>query len=64
MKNSFQKRSISQRITVKDYLKAVKKADREIQLEQQVGWTATHKVHKSSKLYDRKAVNKHLPDEE
>ena len=39
------------RITAKDYLKAVKKADREIELTQQVGWKSTHKVHKSKKLH-------------
>jgi len=49
-----------QRITVKDYLKAVKKADREIQLEQQAGWVAVHKAHKNSKLYNRKVDKKHF----
>jgi len=42
------------RITIEDYIKAVKKADREIQLETSVGWTSTTKVHKSKKVYSRK----------
>lgn len=45
------------KITLKDYIKAVKKADREIQLETSAGWTSTTKVHKSKKIYDRKKTN-------
>ncbi len=36
---------------VKDFIKAVKIADREIGLGN--GFVATHKVHKSKKAYDR-----------
>lgn len=42
------------KITIQDYIKAVKKADREVQLETNVGFTAITKVHKSKKLYNRK----------
>ena len=48
------KKRNTKKISIKDYIKAVKKADREIQLEQSVGWSATTKVHKSKKAYDRK----------
>lgn len=42
------------RITVQDYIKAVKKADREIQIETSIGWTSNTKIHKSKKIYNRK----------
>nr|WP_297162140.1 hypothetical protein [uncultured Dysgonomonas sp.] len=42
------------RITIQDYIKAVKKADRESQLETNIGFTTITKVHKSKKLYTRK----------
>lgn len=42
------------KITIKEYIKAVKKADREIQLEINPGWTAINKIHKSKKIYNRK----------
>lgn len=38
----------------KDYIKACKKAEREIDLENSIGWSATHKVHKTNKDYKRK----------
>lgn len=44
----------NRKITIEDYIKAVKKADREIQLENSIGWSASTKVHKSKKIYDRK----------
>ncbi|QIK61336.1 hypothetical protein G7050_16405 [Dysgonomonas sp. HDW5A] len=46
------------KITIQDYIKAVKKADRETQLETNVGFTAITKVHKSKKLYNRKNSKK------
>ncbi|MBP1639581.1 MAG: hypothetical protein H6Q17_1164 [Bacteroidetes bacterium] len=46
------------RITAKDYIKAVKKANREIELVQQVGWKSTHKIHKNKKAYDRKSIKR------
>jgi len=42
------------KITVADYIKAVKKADREIQLSQSAGFVSKTKIHKSKKVYDRK----------
>jgi len=35
-------------------MKAVKKADREIQLSQSAGFVSQTKIHKSKKVYDRK----------
>lgn len=46
------------KITIQDYIKAVKKADRETQLETNVGFTAITKVHRSKKLYNRKNSKK------
>lgn len=37
-----------------DYIKAIKKADREIELENNPGFKSKTKVHKSDKDYDRK----------
>ena len=42
------------KITSADYIKAVKKADREIQLSQSAGFVSKTKIHKSKKVYDRK----------
>ncbi|MFV0469586.1 MAG: hypothetical protein ACK5MK_11750 [Dysgonomonas sp.] len=50
-------------ITVADYIKAVKKADRNIQLEKNNGWTAVNKIHKSKKTYTRKNNRKNYPEE-
>ena len=52
------------KITVDDYIKAVKKADREIQLEQHAGWQRSTAIHKNKKAYDRKNNKKHFTDEE
>lgn len=57
------KRKKTGKITIEDYIKAVKKVDREIQLENNVGWVATNKVHKSKKTYDRKNNKKNYLDE-
>lgn len=51
------------KITIEDYIKAVKKADREIQLKTSVGWASITKVHKSKKIYDRKSNKKNYSDE-
>ena len=37
-----------------DYLKAVKKADREIELENNPGFKSHTRIHRSKKLYTRK----------
>lgn len=42
------------KITIQEYVKAIKKADRETQLETNVGFAATTKVHTSKRLYNRK----------
>lgn len=52
------KKKTIRKVSVEDYIKAVKKADREIQLETSPGWTASNRIHKSSKLYDRKRDKK------
>lgn len=51
------------KISAADYIKAVKKADREAQLEQSAGWQRVTKVHKSKKVYDRKKYKKNTSDE-
>lgn len=60
MLDRMKKKKQYKKITIDDYIKAVKKADREIQLESAVGWTAATKVHKNKKLYDRKRDKKNL----
>lgn len=57
------KRKVKTKITLTDYIKAVKKADRETQLQQNAGWVRITKVHKSKKIYDRKAEKKKNKDE-
>lgn len=37
-------------------MKAVKKADREMELENSVGFKCTTRVHKSKKTYNRKRI--------
>lgn len=54
------KKNKKQTITVEDYIKAVKKADRELQLSSHPGWQRTTNVHKSKKTYNRKNFNKNL----
>ncbi len=39
-------------------MKAVKKADREIELSYNVGFKTITRIHKSKKVYDRKKMNK------
>lgn len=48
------KKKTTAKITIDDYIKAVKKADREIQLLQQAGWVRITSIHKSKKAYNRK----------
>lgn len=42
------------RITKEQIIKSRKKASRELDLEVNVGWVCTHKVHASQKDYNRK----------
>jgi len=48
------KKKISMKVTVDDYIKAVKIADREIQQSHSPGWISTHKIHPSKKTYNRR----------
>lgn len=44
------------KITADDYIKAVKKADREIELKDNPGFKSKTKIHKSDKVYNRKRM--------
>lgn len=46
------------KVTKAQILKNHKKISREIELEQQDGWTAKNKIHKSKKAYTRKTKHK------
>ncbi len=37
-----------------DFMKAIRKADREMELSENTGWKAVKKIHKSKKQYNRK----------
>lgn len=39
-------------------MKASRKASRELELENSIGWISTHKVHKSKKTYNRDQKHK------
>lgn len=49
------------RITEEDFIKSVKKADREIELQNQPGFKRITNVHKSKKKYDRRRDRKISP---
>ncbi len=51
------------KISIEDYIKAVKKADREDELSQSPGWRRTTNVHKSKKVYDRKREKRDISKE-
>lgn len=57
------KRKKSSKITIEDYIKAVKKANRDADLAESPGWQRTTSVHKSKKTYNRKRDKKNIPDE-
>lgn len=57
------KRKPQGKITIEDYIKAVKKADRDDQLSRSLGWVRTTKIHRSKKLYNRKTDKKNYPEE-
>jgi hypothetical protein len=42
------------KITKEQIIKSRKKASREMEVENSIGWTATHKAHKTLKDYQRK----------
>ncbi|MFR9166533.1 MAG: hypothetical protein ACLVKO_10075 [Dysgonomonas sp.] len=48
------KKKHKSKITISDYIKAIKKADRETQMENQSGWVSVTRIHKSKKAYSRK----------
>lgn len=54
-------KKILMKLTISDYIKAIKIADREIQKSQNPGWISTDKVHSSKKIYNRKA-NKRIEE--
>ena len=56
------KKKVQGKITIEDYVKAVKKADREDELSQQAGWTRKTFVHKNKKAYNRKTEKKDYLD--
>jgi hypothetical protein len=55
------KKNINRKISIEDYIKAVKKADREEELSRSSGWQRTTNVHKSKKVYDRKKEKRNFP---
>jgi hypothetical protein len=46
------------KFSLKDHIKANKKASREISLQNSTGWVSSHKVHKTEKNYTRKMKHK------
>jgi len=48
------KKALNAQITVEDYVKAVKIADREMEQSFRPGWAAKVKVHINKKTYNRK----------
>jgi hypothetical protein len=52
------KKKQTNRITTEDYIKAVKKADRDLWLQNSSGFRAVTKVHQSKKAYKRKEGKK------
>lgn len=48
----------TKRITIDDYVKAVKKADRELSLQNSTGFRAVTHIHQSKKIYKRKEGKK------
>jgi hypothetical protein len=55
---SVRKKKQGLKISNRDYVRAVKKADREIELVNKPGWTAKTKIHKSKKTYNRQENKK------
>lgn len=57
------KKKTNRKITIEDYIKAVKKADREEELSQSAGWKRVTSIHKNKKAYDRKRDKKSYTEE-
>ena len=54
------KKKATAKITVVDYIKAIKKADRENELSHSAGWKRVTSIHKNKKVYDRKIQKRSL----
>ncbi|MFZ4455751.1 MAG: hypothetical protein ACOYOT_05975 [Bacteroidales bacterium] len=52
------KKQVTKRFTTADYVKAVKRADREAELQHTSGFKAVTKVHTSKKDYSRREGKK------
>ena len=52
------------KISIEDYIKAVKMADRKIRLSQSAGWVRTTHIHKSKKAYNRKNYKNNQAEED
>ncbi|MDD2799258.1 MAG: hypothetical protein PHV20_11760 [Bacteroidales bacterium] len=52
------KKNLQSKITRMDYMKAIKRADREVELENSGGFKAVTKVHTSKKHYKRREGKK------
>lgn len=57
------KKKAKGKITIADYIKAVKKADRDEELSRSAGWKRTTSIHKNKKAYDRKRDKKNYKEE-
>lgn len=60
---SKKKRKNTGKISIEDYIKAVKKADRDNELSQSAGWKRTTNIHKNKKAYNRRTDKKDYRDE-
>ena len=60
---SRKKKKNTGKISIEDYIKAVKKADRDEELSQSAGWKRITSIHKNKKVYDRKRDKKPHTDE-
>ncbi len=52
------KKNVNRRFTMADYVKAIKRADREAELQYTSGFKAVTKVHTSKKDYSRREGKK------
>lgn len=57
------KKKTAGKITVEDYIKAVKKAGRDEELSLSAGWKRITSVHKNKKRYNRKTQRKNFTKE-
>ena len=57
------KKKTTGKITVEDYIKAIKMADRDKELSLSAGWKRITSVHKNKKLYNRKTQRKNFTEE-